>query len=240
MNDLIKKILIEADYDRDNEKNVKIKNVISTIENLFKQFKGEDFELAGCKFEYISSAKFVAVEIPSLQLEIRFFDKGSVSANKTNGGHYFHYQIPHLIKVYGCNFNWEESEQQTSHWVDLNFNKSILNHELVHYFDWQQNGNKLAKTNTPNINSYSTGQEKSAYYNHGVEFNAYFLQHVMPVIDEMLEKRNSIPPSFNEFKEAVLNMSDVKGYYEKLNSQIKKHFLKRLAIYYQSITEDKS
>lgn len=240
MNKLIFKILKEATYGKDTQIDKFVSNIINNVKSNFKNFNGEN----KYEFEYNAEGQTVVFEdtitggISGILLTIIFYDRTSKYADYTSGG--VHIFPKNTIKIYGCNLDWEEDENG-GHWFDLNINESVLYHELVHFYDF--NKRKSMRLNKqPYKTNRSTEKEQSKYYNHGLEFNAYFLQYVMPLINTFKELHNNkqLPDnySFQKFFKGILNNEKVNNYYEKLNKEMKKHFIKRVSEYYQKIMNE--
>lgn len=229
--ELIKKILLEATYEKDSIIDEFIDNILNQIKNAFNNFNGIDSN----EFEYNPDGNTVIFEtnIDHKKLLIVFYDKMSKYADRANGG--VHIFPDNKIKIYGCNLDWEEGDEElNSHWFDLDINENVLYHELVHFFDYNFRDDFKLKRQPYKI-VRSTEEEKKKYYNHGIEFNAYFLQKVMPEIKKIKKSGIISNLTFQEFIKQILQVESIGNYYQKLHSNMKRNFVKRLSEYYQKI-----
>jgi len=235
MVNLINKILHEATYERDERIDIFIRNIINQVKLAFNNFNGQSSN----EFEYSEEGKTVIIEhkVAGTNLTIIFYDRSSKYADQIKGG--VHIFPANTIKIYGCNIDWEEGDNEIKgHWFNLNIEENVLYHELVHFYDFNFRKNIRLKKQ-PYSTSRSTEKEKSKYYNHGVEFNAYFLQKIMPLINKFKElfdnKQLPVNYNFQKFVKGILKDEDANVYYQRLDKKMRKHFIKRLADYYQKI-----
>jgi len=218
----VDKILKEAKYEKDFDRNSKISDIIDSIETQFYNYKGENTKT----FFFNKHDKGALVKIKDIS--IFFYDKNYPNAKQSGA----EYNRGSSISIYGCTLDWNENENG---WNNFHFDKSSLYHELIHYFDYQNIENdNYERVKIKNKNNF-TKDDYTKYLNHGTEFNAHFMQHVLPIVKDIItyNKRRYNISSFEQFKKEIFNNYKVKEFYDLLTNKMKKHFLKRIAEYYQ-------
>lgn len=131
-----------------------------------------------------------------------------------------------IIEIYKCNI-------ETKPKLKIFFNENALFHELIHYLDTKQA--KQSGKSIPSASSASKSSGMSGYINIPVEFNAHFFHRTMPQILKYLEVQNEFPKNFDQFKNEIFQINDVKEFYNLLTSENKQRFLKRIGSYWVSI-----
>lgn len=227
---LINKILFEATFEKDSNRNNEIKNIIDKIENAFYSYNGSNTEIFR-----VNKNDGVAV-YKNNEITIMLFDKNYPSKfSKSSKADYN--RGNNIISLYNCTIDWNNEENR---WNYFDFDRDSLYHELVHFYDYQNinydNYDKI-KINTSNISK----DQYSKYLNHGTEFNAHFMQYVMPIVTMIKNywgRRYDIK-NFDDFKKEIFSSHTVKEFYNYLTPKMKKHFIKRIAEYYQKIKKEK-
>lgn len=236
MSNLIKKILLEATYEKDNEQHEAAEEIIINLENAFFSYTNNDEN-----FHYkenIDGLQFnkndLLVIYKTGNLTIKLYDTRYPKTPKS-GAHYK--ANSKTITLYGCKFEWNYEANKFKY---FDFDKSSLYHELIHYFDYtnkniENNNTNYDKVKIKDKNNFSRSEYKK-YLNHGVEFNAHFIQNILPIVKEIYNyrKRNGVK-TFNDFKKELFNYTNVPEFYSNLTSKLKKHFMKRIAEYFQKL-----
>lgn len=224
---LIHKILLEALYERDNEQDKKAIKIIDNIEDAFFNYKEDTNHFYFNKNDLMVSVKYD-------DLTFFLYDERYPKAPQTGGSFQEH---PNIIIVYGCKFEWNFEEGK---WKYFYFNKNTLYHELIHYLDVKEKNIETNKVNYDKIKIKNknkfTKKDYKKYLNHGVEFNAHFMENIMPIVKSIynFRKRDGIK-TFDDFKKELFSYSNVKKFYSYLTTDLKKHFMKRIAEYFQKL-----
>lgn len=236
MRQFIDKVLYEATFEVDRKQVEKAKEIIHRVQQDINSFKGFNSNSEGI---LLTQQKCFYLKYEDIGLVIVLFDHDSnfevaIQAKQEGaGGKFFNMLDPQRIDIYECVIDFDIKTGKIN---ELMFDETVLLHELIHYLDYQRLKNK--KHNPVPLTSNNQSEEN--YYNSPLEFNAYFNHTITPTLDEMLKNDKIIfaikKRGWNIFKEYILSLYFVEKYYSKLNDKYKKKFLKRLAEYYQKIT----
>lgn len=116
------------------------------------------------------------------------------------GGHYYsHYSWhPHkdaakVIVLYTHDLHVRVFEVQMA---------SIFTHEFVHYLDDKRMSRGISKGYRPYQHAHGTPEHHAEYINNPVEFNAYYMQGIRAIVedlDRIIRLRRDFPTNFRDF-----------------------------------------
>lgn len=112
---------------------------------------------------------------------------------------------------------------------------NALRHELIHYLDYENELNKNTRV-TQFKKATDAGNSKgfsADYLSTPVEFNAFFIQYLMPTVQKSLEGTQNLG-TFKEFVDKVFQEEGFNQFIStiKSNPDYYKKFLKRMGSYY--------
>ena len=151
--------------------------------------------------------------------------KGRMQRLRTTTGHHYFF----AVVVY----DFDVKDYITDE-ISKFLNNTILVHELIHYFD-----RKRQKSLKNKPKSYISGvdhENKNEYYNHSLEFNAFFQQGCNDVL-ELIKARPSRRyfDDFKQFRDNYLHCFDPHGFLTHLNERNKRRFISRLKSFYDHL-----
>jgi len=165
----------------------------------------------------------------------------------TFGGYYLDDMLPEIF-IYDTNFietlkkinNLSDIQDKKNTFHSINFNnvRKILYHELIHRLDAVNNKlhhSKKYKKKLGEISIYDKQFDiklkklkSKTYFKSTAEYNAHFLAAINYMNDEIKDGTYKIPDNFTEFKKHFINKWLINNFYDKSNSNLKKHFDKRI------------
>lgn len=149
----------------------------------------------------------------------------------TDGNKYPLLQLPFKKEKEILDFFWKREAKLTFYMAEeiIENNKTTIIHELTHYVDFLKKGSDLPKS------VLLGGEEKEIikkYYNSYQEINAYFMQTINYVIEEV-NKNKSLLENLNRFKSYFVSfMGDS---FTQLDDRNKKRILKRIYLLFEEL-----
>lgn len=220
---ILKESILEANLDRDVNKEKEAENYIRMVNSYISNYK-ED-------------TRKINIE-PNM---IKTFFKGIdifISSHKGNGtdaafqpgsnGH-----DPIIIV-----FNADIQNQPK---LSAKYDENALRHELIHFLDAKtiNPNNKNAQNDTLRKTSVKSREKmtpgNNTYLNHGLELNAHFFELFFPEVMKYVEKQKELPNDINTFIKNVMTNPEAKKIFDQLNPENKKKVLKRLGTYHDVI-----
>lgn len=261
MSNFIQKILTEAGLENDYGAFQKAGKFVEKAKELIAQFPN--------KFvSYNPKEDFAQVKVGSMVIQL-FGKNASISKRYAGQMNAAYEARNNILNLYGVDINYEKSKKlsidfdekeaihELTHFLDLgkssekqqkDYLKKLAPKFTKEYLDWTKEkgldpDSPLVFTTWENHTGKSVQMQRdfTEYVNDPYELNAHFMEHIMPQINNYVQKTLEVPNSFDEFKNNVfnsaLNDKNFKAYYKELTDQNKKRFLKRIAVYYQQLRD---
>jgi len=184
---LINKILLEANLERDLEQKRYVNDFFKKIDNIISNYtKNNDIII------YDPKTKIVSIDLDNIKIEFIGQDSESEIAKKLRqlggaGGYDSGDNIVYLFaRIKYDGFLSKE--------LSVRYDKSSLYHELIHLFDFRRTKDPTKVADRIEKNYLKNGLK--SYYNNPYEYNAHFLQNVMPEVEEYIKNLKSLPKSY--------------------------------------------
>lgn len=258
----INRVIKEATLDKDMEAEQKSQAFISKVFELVQQFPKSKFISYNPKPEQ----NFIIVKVGNLTFQLfdsssphsqsAGMNAGFVPRNNTVNVFNVEISYDKASKKLSLNVpenQKEEIKHEIIHFLDLKrTGKEGTEDYLKKLGAYDKEYEKWAKANSLDPKSQlvqtmyqnRTGKsifkprEQGEYQNDNYEMNAHFMEYVMPKMNKYILNKGEIPKQFDGFKKEILDdNSEFKNYYSHLEDKNKKKFLKRLAVYYQSLRD---
>jgi hypothetical protein len=218
------KKLNEADLKNDAVKSVKARNIVQYCNDQIKAYEKNNNVIKKYKNGY-----FDEVKINFEDFKIFFTTGPSLGGAKAR-----FFADTKTIVLYNCSVETKDNNK-----ISVKFDDDDLYHELIHYFDMKDIPLDRVKQQKDSVDkSAETKGFHAAYYNDPLEVNAHFMQHVLPKMLGYLEKKDTLPKSFTEFRNAIVNEYSFKAWYDELDDNNKRRILKRLGQYWTEVVSN--
>lgn len=239
-NKLVQKIIKEAKYENDQAVVSIIKAIIKKIKNTVLNYSGINNDIVDWYPEY----QVFYIKFDSLNLNVILFGYNSkhnlaIEANEKGiDGIFYHTLTPRQLHLFDCELIFDK---ETNKCLKVSFDETTAFHELIHFYDYLRIEQNKKETNKNIKSNQKKGIADDDYYNSPLEFNAYFMEKVTPQIENLIHDPNILKQVKNggweKFKQVMTTNPSINQYFVKLNEKFRKKFLKRLAEYYQKITD---
>ena len=255
----VQKILHEANLEQDMQSELTAQKYIDKILELVSKFPKSKY------VSYNPKLKFATVMLGGLKVQIYASDSTYSQNAGMNAGYEPRTNLLNVYNVdiqfdernKTLKFNIpdkqrEEIKHELIHFLDIKRGgktgiKDVLSKIeqkfTPEYTEWAKKAGIDPKTKQAVTFYYNhTGQDPriqrdyGEYVNNAHEMNAHFLEFVMPQINKYIQNKGELPKEFNTFKDEIFKSNhEFSNYYQHLTDENKKRFLKRLAVYFQSI-----
>jgi hypothetical protein len=232
---LVDKILHEASFENDAKTVLLLKQYFQKAEEIIKMYDGKDSKY----LTYNVDKKSIDVNLGKLIFTFYAYDSSDLNAINYGSryeGLYLSHKNPPQILVFKCKFTFNKGKLNIE---DLNLSSAF--HEVVHAFDAVRTKGKNAMgQQAKKVNDSKTSAEyNNKYANNPYEFNAFFMETLMPLIEKYLVSGHPFEHTFEDFKKYVIQQYNSNGGQSfNMNDDMKKKFLKRIYAIYQGFKKE--